>query len=153
MDRWCYEFIQDYQAIKELSLEDIKPKRISEGSDLTLVGSGYSTTLAIELKNRFSTKEISADTFDLRIINPLDISSIIKSVKNTGKLFVIDDGWQSCSIGSEIIASVAEKIKSKNIIYHRFNILNSPAPSSLKLEKIYYHNIENIFKNILAKLK
>ena len=152
-DRWCYDYKEDCRKIRELSIESLKPKRISKGSDLTLVGSGYSTKICIKIKDRLAAKQINADTFDLRIINPLDITSIIKSVKNTGNLFVIDGGWQSCSIGSEIIASVAEKIESSHIIYHRFNILNSPAPSSLRLEKIYYHDILKIYKKILDKLK
>lgn len=151
-DRWCYNYTENYKKIEEFSIENIKPKRVNKGLDLTLVGAGYTTQICIELINKFTKDKLTADIFDLRIINPLDISSIIKSAKNTEKLFVIDGGWQSCSLGSEIIASVAEKLDSSRIIYQRFNIANSPAPSSSSLEQIYYHNIEEIYQKILYKL-
>jgi len=152
-DRWCYDYQEDYSEIKELSIDTLKPKKISKGSDLTLVGSGFSTNICIELRDKLITNQLNPDIFDLRIINPLDFNSIIKSVKNTGNLFVIDGGWQSCSLGSEVIASVAEKIDSPNIIYHRFNIASAPAPSSPHLEKIYFHDVTKIYQKILSKIK
>ena len=151
-DRWCYEFKEDYSEVSELKLEKLKPKKIRNGSDLTLVGSSYSTEICVQVGSKLADNNLNADIFDLRVINPLDLSTIIESVKNTGKLFVLDGGWKNCGLAGEVIASVSEKIDSQNITYNRYTILNSPAPSSCKLEKTYYHNINEIYKNIMNKI-
>jgi len=151
-DRWCYEFKEDYVEISELALEKLKPKKLRNGSDITLVGSGYSTEICVQLGVKLGDNNLNADIFDLRVINPLNLSTIIESVKNTGKLFVLDGGWKNCGLAGEVIASVSEQIDSQNITYNRFTILNSPAPSSYKLEKTYYHNINEIYNNIMNKI-
>jgi len=151
-DRWCYDLVEEYKPIKELDLLEQKPKKIKKGSDITLVGSGYSTQICVEINKKLAKKKLSSDVFDIRIVNPLNIFEIVKSVKKTGNLFVIDGGWKNCGLAGEIIASVCESINSKRVIVSRFTIMDSPAPSSSALEKPYYHDNDYIYKCILNKI-
>lgn len=155
-DRWLYDEEEILQEINILPLDKETPKTIMSGKDLTIVSSGYSTKLAKE-----SIKEIrkcyegkSIELIDLRIINPIDFSSIIKSVKKTGNLMVIDGGWKTCGMGSEIISSVVENIKPSFLKNTPVNISlkQCPAPTSSELEKEYYTSVSEIIECIKTKI-
>lgn len=149
-DRWLYDN-EDYVApIEEISLSKIGPQTIKKGSDITIVGSSFSTQQALNISQSLSSKGIEAEVIDLRVLNPFNPSKIINSVKKTRNLLVIDGGWKTCGFGAEVISSVTEKIDPKllNNKPIRVSIENSPAPSSSALEKIYYPSEENILKQI-----
>ena len=126
-------------------------KIIKSGSDITLVGSSYSTQLALDLSeaNEFSSK-FNAEVIDLRILNPLKIDEIIKSVQKTGKLVVIDGG-KNLGYASEIISSVVERIDPSNLKNKplRITLPDCPAPTSIALEKIYYPTLEYIYNLVI----
>jgi acetoin:2,6-dichlorophenolindophenol oxidoreductase subunit beta len=154
-DRWLYDQVDNLPEIEEVDLIKQGPRIISVGQDITIVGVGYSTFLAFEISKKLKENNVSAEVIDLRIINPLKIDLILSSVKKTGRLIVIDGGWESCGIGAEVIAKVIEnlplnKLRSK---VKRFSPLFSPAPSSGKLEKEYYPQIGDIYMNIMKILK
>ena len=158
-DRSLYEDSEDYKEIKFLNLKDEKPRKIIEGKDLTIISSGYSTKLAKkaieEISNVFPNKTV--ELIDLRIISPLDISIIIESIKKTGSFIVIDGGWKTCGLGSELISSVMEKVDPYFVKNRPVNISlkESPAPSSKTLEEEYFTSIKEIFieiENFLRKI-
>ncbi len=151
-DRALYEDSEEYKDIKFLNLKDVKPKKIKEGKDLTIISSGYSTKQAQkaieEISYKFPNKTV--ELIDLRIISPLDVSIIIESIKKTGNFIVIDGGWKTCGLGSELISSVVEKmdpsfLKNKPV---NISLKESPAPSSKTLEKEYFTSIEEIVEVI-----
>ena len=111
-DRWLYEdeaFVSDIQLL-DLSKE--KSKTIIQGNDLTIVSSSYSTKIAKKAIELFQTKsDKTIELIDIRIINPIDTSSIVNSVKKTKRLIVVDGGWKNCGLGSSIISSVCEEIE------------------------------------------
>ena len=158
-DRSMYEDSEDYKEIKFLNLKDEKPRKIIEGEDLTIISSGYSTKLAKkaieEISNAYPNKTV--ELIDLRIISPLDISIIIESIKKTGSFIVIDGGWKTCGLGSELISSVIEKVDPSFVKNRPVNISlkESPAPSSKTLEEEYFTSIKEIFieiENFLRKI-
>lgn len=149
-DRWLYEKEDLLDPIEEVSLSKIEPQIVKKGSDITIVGSSFSTQQAFNISQSLSSKGIEAEVIDLRVLNPFNPSKIIKSVKKTRNLLVIDGGWKTCGFGAEVISSVVEKI-DPNLLNNkpiRVTIENSPAPSSSALEKIYYPSEENILKKI-----
>jgi pyruvate/2-oxoglutarate/acetoin dehydrogenase E1 component len=140
-DRWLYEKEEEYTEIEIIDLNNVKPQKLRNGNDVTVVGLSYTSLLcesacqSIEISNK-----ISSDFFDIRVLNPLKIDDILESVKKTGRLLVVDGDWESCGIASEIITSVIEKI---DISYlksspKRITLPNSPAPTSKVLEQQYY---------------
>lgn len=150
-DRWLYELEEELSPVKELVLSKEKPRIIKTGTDLTLVAAGYSTELCRQAASILKRENISCEVIDLRIINPLDISNIVLSVEKTGRLCVVDGGWKNCGLAGEIIASVLERIDLKRMCNKpmRITLPDAPAPTSSKLEEIYYPSVETI----VAKLK
>lgn len=154
-DRWLYDQRDQLSEIKLLDLKNETSKFICEGNNLTIVTSGFSTKLAKDAIEDLQSnyKEKSIDLIDLRIISPINIQPIIDSVRKTGKLIVIDGGWKTCGMGSEIISSVIENIDPSLLKKSPINISlkDSPAPTSTILEKEYYTNVEDI-KNEIKKV-
>ncbi|MDH5716630.1 MAG: alpha-ketoacid dehydrogenase subunit beta [Spirochaetia bacterium] len=149
-DRWLYEREEEISDIEIVDLKNIKPKILKNGSDLTLVSSGYSTLLCLETAEKLKNENIHCDVIDMRVINPLDVNIILESVKRTKKLCVVDGGWAACGLAGEIIASVVESIEP-NVLTHkpvRITLPWAPAPMSRSLEKIYYPDVNYIHNKI-----
>ncbi|PIR01127.1 MAG: pyruvate dehydrogenase [Nitrospinae bacterium CG11_big_fil_rev_8_21_14_0_20_45_15] len=149
-DRWLYELEDDLPEIEEKDLSLQLPKILRNGQDATLAASGYSVQLCLEAAQALSEEGIQCEVVDLRVLNPLNVTSIIDSVSKTGSLCVVDGGWESCGMAGEVIASVAVQMSqsSKNIQYKRITLPNAPAPSSKVLEDIYYPTRETIVQVI-----
>jgi acetoin:2,6-dichlorophenolindophenol oxidoreductase subunit beta len=146
-DRWSYDSEESFEAkISFPPLAEEGPKTILEGSQITLVGSGYTTDVAKKVAFRLKSLGISTEVIDLRVLNPLNPRAILESVNKTGNLIVIDGGWKQFGIGAEIIATLSEagaKFKSPP---RRFSIAGSPAPTSKVLESSYYLDEDEILE-------
>ena len=66
--------------------------------------------LAREAAKKLESQKISAEVIDIRVLNPLHTEEIIKSVKKTKNLLVVDSGWTSGGFSAEIIAKVVEQL-------------------------------------------
>jgi len=145
-DRWLYEQEADLPPIVELDLKDQKPKISLEGTDVTIVASGHSSYLVRKASDKLKTLNISPEIIDVRVLNPLYIYDIIKSVKKTRKLVVVDPGWISSGFSAELVAKVVENI-GVNCLTNppvRIALPDAPAPTASVLEKEYYTSVEDI---------
>ena len=149
-DRWLYEQTANLKPIKETPLNSITPKCLNNGDQITIVGSGYSTNLALKVSKKLNSDGIGAEVFDLRVLNPFNSENILNSVLKTKRLLVIDSGWKTCGMASEVITSIVEHIPTNTLIDppRRITLPDCPAPSSEVHEKDYYPNEENIIKFI-----
>jgi len=146
-DRWCADLEEEETDLKELDIRKIGPKKIKDGSDLTIVGSGFTSYQAFQAENELMKENINAEIIDCRVLNPFKPKVIVDSVMKTKKLLVLDGSWKNCGFGAEILASVSENFtdfKSKPI---RMSLKNSPAPTSKPLEKDYYIQLKEIINN------
>ena len=145
-DRWLYEQEADLPPIVELDLKDQKPQISLEGSDVTIVASGHSSYLARKAGEKLKTLNIFPEIIDVRILNPLYIYDIIKSVKKTRKLVVVDPGWISSGFSAELVAQVVENIDVNCLTNPpvRIALPDAPAPTASVLEKEYYTSVEDI---------
>ena len=145
-DRWLYSQLDELPPIVEQRLEDIGPKLIGEGEDITIVGSGYSTLLADKAGKTLKDKGYSADIIDLRILNPIDDGLIVDSVRKTGRLLVVDGGWKNCGLGSEIVTRVMEQVDPRGLRSKpaRIALPDAPAPSTRALEADYYPSQDTV---------
>ena len=153
-DRWLYEQEEDEKPVQIYDLKTQGPRHMIEGSDITLVGSGYSSLLCKDACLKLKGK-ISCDFFDLRILNPMNLKSVIDSVSKTGRLLVVDGGWSSCGVASEVITEVIENLDSISLLKQapqRITIKDAPAPTSKYLEQIYYPNVDDVYTKILTML-
>ena len=140
-DRWLYEKEEDYTEVELIDLNNVKPQKLRDGNDVTVVGLSYTSLLCEKACQSVEfTHKITSDFFDIRVLNPLKVDDILESVKKTGRLFVVDGDWESCGMASEIITSVLEKIDIKMLKNSpkRITLPNAPAPTSKVLEQQYY---------------
>lgn len=145
-DRWLYGQTEALGPVVELDLAQEGPRKRGEGSDVTLVASGYSTLLAGKAREKLASEGISAEVIDLRVVNPLDASLVVESVRKTGRLLAVDGGWRTCGLAGEVIAWVAERLAPSALKRspQRIALPDAPAPTSRVLEKIYYPGVDEI---------
>jgi acetoin:2,6-dichlorophenolindophenol oxidoreductase subunit beta len=145
-DRWLYEQEADLPPIVELDLKDQKPQISLEGTDITIVASGHSSYLARKASEKLKSLNIFPEIIDVRVLNPLYIYDIIKSVKKTKKLVVVDPGWVSSGFSAELVAKVVENIEVNCLTSPpvRVALQDAPAPTASVLEKEYYTSVEDI---------
>ena len=153
-DRWLYEQEEYLPPIKEIQLFLQGPKCIIEGSDITVVGSSYTTLLAKEAAEILKSEGISAEIIDIRVLNPFDPLAIINSVNKTGRLVVVDSGTKTGGFASEVITSICETIDVKTLKCPptRVTLENAPAPTSKFLEKDYYITKEDVVRAVKEQL-
>jgi len=86
-----------------------KARVIRPGAGVTIVSHSICVGLILEAAEALAKEGIDAELIDLRTLRPLDIDTVIESVKKTNRLVTVEQGWPVCSIGSEIAAQVVEK--------------------------------------------
>tara|TARA_Y100000591_G_C21833555_1_gene701103 strand:+ start:71 stop:1123 length:1053 start_codon:yes stop_codon:yes gene_type:complete len=143
--RWLHnqEGIINNYKIKKIKLFE----KISSGKDLTIVCNSIMTVEAIKTNKIFKKNNINCDIINLLSLNPIDFKSIIKSVKKTGKLIVLDIDHGHISVASEIISKLASY--DKNIFKKepiKICLPDYPVPTSPSLTKKFYPNFINIVK-------
>ena len=84
-----------------------KARIVRPGKDVTIVSFSRAMNYALEAAEKLSGEGIEAEVIDLRTLRPLDIGTIIESVKKTNRLVTVEESWPVCSIGSEICARIA----------------------------------------------
>lgn len=149
-DRWLYEIDDEVIEPTSVDLSTQGPKVLREGKDITLVGLSWTTKLLMDAAQRLEVEGISCEVVDLRVLNPLDASAIIKSVAKTTKLLVAEGDWISYGIGSEVITRVIENLGPKvlSAAPRRHGLADAPAPTSKPLEGIYYPHVDDVIKSI-----
>ncbi len=154
-NRWLYERTGEMGPPAPVTLEDQGPRILRAGDDITLVGSGYATWLCEQAADELATDGVSAEVIDLRVLNPLDHSMVVRSVSRTGRVLAVDDGWRSCGMAGEILAAVAEavepaKLKSRPA---RLALPDAPAPTSKPLETDYYPTADDVAARVREILR
>ena len=146
--RWLHE-ITGFVPKKNYTVSINKAKIVKKGIHITVVSYSEALIQVMRAYNFLKTQNIFIDLIDLRSLRPLDTSTIIKSVKKTGKLLVVDNGWTTFGVSAEIISVVTEKVfKTLKLPPARIGIKNCPIPSSRELAKYCYLNTSSIIQKI-----
>ncbi len=82
---------------------------LKEGSDITLIAWGAMLVETLAVAKELADEGISAEVIDVATIKPLDIETILDSVEKTGRVVIIHEAPQTCGVGAEIAAQLAEK--------------------------------------------
>jgi len=80
-----------------------------EGGDVTLVTYGGSLPRALAAADVLAGEGIAAEVIDLRVLRPLDMATVLASVRKTHRALVVDEGWRTCSLAAEVMARIAEE--------------------------------------------
>ena len=119
------------------------------GRNLTIVGTSHTLELAIQAVDNLKKDGISADVIDLRTLKPLDEEIILESLQKTGRILIVDTGWEMGGVCAEIGCMVAEKGFSflKGPV-RRLGLPDTPSPAGFALEQYYYPDEKNISRLI-----
>ncbi|WP_174297864.1 pyruvate dehydrogenase complex E1 component subunit beta [Sphingomonas bacterium] len=79
-----------------------KARVMREGTGVTIVSYSIGVGLALEAAEKLAGEGIEAEVIDLRTLRPLDRDTVLKSLGKTNRLVVVEEGWPTCSIASEI---------------------------------------------------
>lgn len=104
-----------YRAVKmdvpeeEYTLPIGKAKVVQEGEDVTVVAWGAMLFEALASAQEVSEAGVRAEVIDLRTLWPVDIDTIVESVKKTGRLVIVHEAPKACGFGAELLSLVVEK--------------------------------------------
>jgi pyruvate/2-oxoglutarate/acetoin dehydrogenase E1 component len=150
-DRWLYDLTDDLPPAAERDLGYEGPRVIAEGSDVTIVGAGYTTQVALGARERLARDGVSGEVVDLRVLNPFQSTALVGSVSKTRRLLAVDGGWKTAGISSEVIASVIEAVQPGTLLSppRRVTLPDAPAPASRALERLYYPTVDRVVEAAL----
>jgi pyruvate dehydrogenase E1 component beta subunit len=115
------------------------------GTDLTIVALAGSVHHSLAAAQILQREGISAEVIDIRTVSPLDRQTILRSVAKTGRLIVVDPAPRSCSVASEVAATVAESaFDALKAPIARLTAPDVPVPFSPALERLMYPSTESI---------
>jgi len=134
-------YVPEGEYVVPLGVADIK----RAGSDVTIVATGWMVKKSLAAAEQLEHEGISAEVIDPRTLAPLDVDTIIKSVKKTGRLVLVDQAPRHSSAAAVIAAEVAEKgfdyLRAPVILV---TALDAPVPYSEPLESYLLPNEEKI---------
>ncbi len=126
-----------------------KARIMREGKDVTLVSYSIGVGISLEAAEQLAKDGIEAEVIDLRTLRPLDTATVLESLKKTNRMVVVEEGWATCSIASEIISVVME---------HGFDDLDAPVlrvanedvplPYAANLEKLALVDAAKVVKAV-----
>lgn len=126
---------------------------IRTGTDITLIGIGYTTKICLDAADELASHGYSPEVLDLLSLSPMDDEAILDSVKKTRKVVIVDEDYPRCSIASDISALVAEQaFDYLDAPPQRVNPPHAPVPYSSPLEALYVPNkdrVVNAAKSVL----
>ena len=126
-----------------------KARIAREGSDVTLVSFGIGMTYAIKAADELAGMGISAEVIDLRTLRPMDMDTVIASVRKTNRCVTIEEGFPVCSIGSEISAQLMEKaFDDLDAPVLRIAGKDVPMPYAANLEKLALPTVAEVIEAV-----
>jgi len=121
---------------------------VREGRDLTIVAWGAMVPVAKEAAASAEAQGVSAEIVDLRTLSPMDRTTIIDSVRKTGRAIVLHEAPKTCGLGAEIAATIGESaLLSLKAPVARVTAPDITVPLS-KREDLYYPNTERVLRAV-----
>jgi pyruvate dehydrogenase E1 component beta subunit len=122
-----------------------KARIMREGKDVTIVSYSIGVGLALEAADKLAEEGIEAEVLDLRTLRPLDTHAVLDSLKKTNRVVVVEEGWPTCSIASEILAVCMEQgFDDLDAPVLRVTNEDVPMPYAANLEKLMLVNADKI---------
>jgi pyruvate dehydrogenase E1 component beta subunit len=114
-----------------------KARIMREGKDVTIISYSIGVGLALEAADTLASEGIDAEVIDLRTLRPLDRQTVLKSLSKTNRIVVVEEGWPTCSIASEVAAFVMEEgFDDLDAPVLRVTDEDVPLPYAANLEKL-----------------
>ncbi|MBN9670667.1 pyruvate dehydrogenase complex E1 component subunit beta [Roseibium aggregatum] len=121
------------------------------GTDVTLVSWGIGMTYALKAADELAGMGISAEVINLRTIRPLDIDTVLASVRKTGRVVTVEEAFPMCSVSSEIAFQVQEKaFDYLDAPILRVTGKDVPMPYAANLEKLALPSVPEVIDAVKA---
>jgi pyruvate dehydrogenase E1 component beta subunit len=122
-----------------------KAKILREGTSVTITAFSRMVDIALKAAEQLAEEGIEAEVIDLRTLRPLDVETIVASVRKTNRIVSVEEGWPTAGIGAEIAALMME---------HAFDDLDAPVmrvagkdvplPYAANLEKMALPQVDDV---------
>lgn len=131
------EFDMPDDADENLLLPIGKAEVVHEGTDVTVVAMSFQVGQCVNVAKHLEKKGVSVEVIDLRTLVPFDKETVVKSVKKTGRLLFVDEGYESFGWTSELIAAIQSDVfYDLDMPIQRLCAPDVPIPFSPALEKL-----------------
>jgi pyruvate dehydrogenase E1 component beta subunit len=126
-----------------------------EGTDVTVVGISRMAVTAERAAEKLAAEEdVEAEVIDPRTLRPLDLDTILESVRKTNRLVVVEEGWPHGGVGANIAALVQEQaFDDLDAPVQRVTGADVPMPYSKALEQAAIPHEEHVVKAVLATFR
>ncbi len=137
--------------IEDFTVPIGKARIARKGTDVTIVSFGIGMTYALKAADELKGEGIDAEVIDLRTIRPMDVDTIVASVKKTGRCVTVEEAWPQCSVSSEIAAQLMEKAFDwLDAPVTRVNGKDVPMPYAANLEKLALPSVKEVIDAVKA---
>jgi len=121
------------------------------GKDVTIVAWSMGMTYALKAAEELAKENIDAEVIDLRTLKPMDSDTITESVKKTGRLVTVEEGWKQSGVGSEIAARIGEDaFDYLDAPVTRICGKDVPMPYAANLEKLALPSVAEVVETVKA---
>jgi pyruvate dehydrogenase E1 component beta subunit len=128
-----------------------KARIAQAGSDVTIVAWSMGMTYALLAADELAKDGINAEVIDLRTLRPMDIDTIVESVKKTARLVTVEEGWRQSGVGAEIAAQVMERaFDYLDAPVLRITGKDVPMPYAANLEKLALPSVAEVIEAVKA---
>jgi pyruvate dehydrogenase E1 component beta subunit len=128
-----------------------KARIVRPGKDVTIVSYSIGVGVALEAAQELMGQGINAEVIDLRTLRPLDKATVLESLKRTNRMVVVEEGWPTCSISSEIIAiAMTEGFDDLDAPVMRVTDVDVPLPYAANLEKMALIKASDVIEAVKA---
>ena len=118
---------------------------VRPGKDVTLVSYSIGVGVALDAATKLAEAGIDAEVLDLRTLRPLDRGAVLESLRKTNRMVVVEEGWPTCSISSEIIAICMEEgFDDLDAPVLRVTNVDVPLPYAANLEKLALVKVDDV---------
>ncbi len=128
-----------------------KAKIARPGKDVTIVSWSRGIVYALDAAKTLEAEGIDAEVIDLRTLRPLDMDTVLASVRKTNRLVTVEEAWPVCSLGSEICARVtSEAFDYLDAPPTKVSGVDVPMPYAANLEKLALPNAAQVVQAVKA---
>jgi pyruvate dehydrogenase E1 component beta subunit len=137
----------DVPKLDDFVLPIGKARIARAGKDVTFVSFSIGMTYALKAAEELAGQGIDVEVIDLRTIRPMDIETVIESVKKTGRCVTVEEGWPQSGVGSEIVAQLMEKaFDYLDAPVLRVTGKDVPMPYAANLEKLALPSVAEVIE-------
>lgn len=138
-------------TVDELVLPIGKARVARKGSDVTIVAYSMGMRYATEAAEKLVADGVEVELIDLRTLRPLDMPTVLESVKKTGRCVTVEEGWPQGSVGSELSARLMEEaFDYLDAPVMRVTGKDVPMPYAANLEKLALPSVDEVIEAVNA---